>query len=35
MLKSQIMLHNAQIEKAKEIYKKDLSPQAIMIIDNM
>ena len=35
MLKEQIMLHNLQIQKAKEIFKDKLSPQALMIISNM
>ena len=35
MLKEQIILHNLQIKKAKEVFKDKLSPQAIMIIENM
>ena len=35
MIKSQVLFHQAQIEKAKEIFKDKLSPQALMIISNM
>ena len=35
MLKHQITIHQAQINKAKEIFKDKLSPQALMIINNM
>jgi len=35
MLKHKIVMHNNQIEKALEIFKDKLSPQALMIISNM
>ena len=35
MLKAQITLHQVQIETAKRVFKDKLSPQAIIIIDNM
>jgi hypothetical protein len=35
MLKKQVMLHNLQIQKAKDTFKDTLSPQALMIISNM